>query len=441
MDRKPIERKWLIAIPIILVLLLLCAGMVAISVVTAQRMTFNGVPMFAMGQVNATAEAEEQKTFTVNGAGNLVVDNPCGDVSVTAVEGSQVSVTAHKQAWGKDDEQAKQNLAKITPDLAQAGDTVRVGLPEALRNCQIERNVPFRVSYTIQAPTEMAVEVDTRAGNISLTGTQGAAQLASQFGDVTVQQHNGPLTINSQNGVLRAQDIQAGADSIRMKTAFGDIHLNNADAGSLRVESQNGKADLSDVVIAGAVELTGGFGDLRWQDGSGQSLTASSKNGRIDFQNLAFEEPLNVKTDFGDIRLANVQAPGYSATSKNGKITLEDVAGDVTAHSDFGAIDVNGTDAMHLNLSSENGAITAAGALAEGEHTIQTRFGDVHVRLPQEAGFNFDLQTRFGKISSDFPVTVQGTLNENHWTGTANGGGPSLTASTQNGNIAIEYNQ
>ena len=85
--------------------------------------------------------------------------------------------------------------------------------------------------------------------------------------------------------------------------------------------------------------------------------------------------------------------------------------------------------------------ISAAGSLAEGGHSIQTRFGDVRLRLPQDAAFNFDLQTRFGKISSDFPVTVQGTLDENHWVGVANGGGPKLTASTQNGNIAIEYNQ
>ncbi len=436
------QRKWLFAIPIILVMLLLCAAMAAILVVSAGRLSLNGVPFLALGQVRANAETEEQKSFELSLPGSLVVNDPCGDVSISAdAQGQQVSVTAHKRAWGRNTEQAQENLAKIELSMTQEGDTVRLGLAENMQNCQLALNVPFNVDYTVHVPQEMAVQVDTGAGNISLVGTQGKAQLTSQFGDVTVRQLSGQLTATSDNGKITAQDIQAGAQPIRLTTAFGDVHLTTAEADALHAESNNGGIELTGVVISGTVELSSDFGDVSWKDGRGQSLTAGSKNGKLSLQDLAFDQALVLTNDFGDIVLRQVQAASYSATTTNGTISLEGVAGEVTARSDFGDIAVTGDGHLKLNLTSQNGTIEASGSLADAQQTLQTEFGDVRLRLPEDAAFNFDLKTSFGKISSVFPVTIEGTPKETHWQGTVNGGGPNLKAVTENGNIVIEYNQ
>lgn len=437
------QRKWLFAIPIILVLLFLCVAMAAIAVVSAGRLSLNGIPFLALGQVQANAETEEQQTFDVSLPGSLVVNDPCGDVSISAdaQDGRQVSVIARKQAWGWNKEQAQKNLAKIELSMIQDGNSLRLGLADNLQNCQLALNVPFTVDYTVHVPRAMAVQVDTGAGNISLVGTQGKAQLTSRFGDVNVRQLAGQLTVTSDNGKITAQDIQAGAKPIRLKTAFGDAHLITAEADALHVESNNGGIELTGVVISGTVELSSDFGDVSWNDGRGQSLSAGSKNGKVSLKDLDIERGVSITSGFGDVLLEKVQAASYAATTKNGKISLNGVAGEVTARSDFGDINVTGDDHLKLDLNSQNGTIDVSGSLAEAQQTIQTQFGDVHLRLPQDAAFNFDLKTSFGKISSVFPVTIQGAPNETHWQGTVNGGGPNLKAVTENGNIVIEYNQ
>jgi len=54
------------------------------------------------------------------------------------------------------------------------------------------------------------------------------------------------------------------------------------------------------------------------------------------------------------------------------------------------------------------------------------------------SAFDFDFQTDFGKIKSDFELTFKGVPDEDHWVGKVNEGGSKVTAATQNGNITIE---
>jgi hypothetical protein len=51
------------------------------------------------------------------------------------------------------------------------------------------------------------------------------------------------------------------------------------------------------------------------------------------------------------------------------------------------------------------------------------------------------LQTEFGKITSDFEVTISGKLEEKHWTGKINGGGDELTVKNNNGNITLQISK
>jgi DUF4097 and DUF4098 domain-containing protein YvlB len=59
--------------------------------------------------------------------------------------------------------------------------------------------------------------------------------------------------------------------------------------------------------------------------------------------------------------------------------------------------------------------------------------------IPEDTALTFDLKTGFGDISTDFPITVSGDLDEDHWVGTVNGGGSQLTAETNSGSITLEY--
>jgi DUF4097 and DUF4098 domain-containing protein YvlB len=144
-------------------------------------------------------------------------------------------------------------------------------------------------------------------------------------------------------------------------------------------------------------------------------------------------------TDFGWVRLTQVQAGAYDVESSSGDITVEGGRGPLKAHTDFGDISVSAMAEATVDLSTGSGSVAFDGALGPGPHTLKSDFGGVRLTLPAETAVDFDLSTDFGSITSEFPVTLDGgqKLDNDHWQGTLNVGGASLTVHTSSGDIRL----
>lgn len=433
------QRKWLIAIPILVILLALCVGMVVIALITVRRLGDSDVLSWSGLNLNmVSAELEETQTFDVPLPASLTVANPCaGDVTVLAGSDDRIVLKAFKRAWGVNQEAAERALAKIQLDVQQNGSSLHLGLKDAETLCRGIANRPPSVDFTLTVPAEVNVIASTEFGRVTLEGTAGPAELRSQFGDISVKGLQGALLANTVNGALRVENVQADGKMLDLSTSFGDVRVTQVSGDKLMVKSSNGSIDVNSAVISGTVSLTNDFGDVGWQDGSAQALTVSSKNGKITLSGIDLQGKLDASSDFGDISIENVAAQSYIAITKNGRIQVVGATGDVTAESDFGDIEVTGVKPLVIDLSTNNGAITFDGELSQGSHVARTEFGDVTLSLPGSAAFNFDLQTEFGTIDVEFPVTISGKPDEKHWQGQVNEGGPGLAASTDNGDITI----
>lgn len=434
------ERKWLVAIPILLALLAVCVAIGAIVFITARRIgPPSGLWFGSFGTYDVPLEAEEDATFTVGTPAGLVVESACGKVEVRAVEGTEMRVNVHKRAWGRNEAEAQEQLDTIRLEATQDGDSVRLGLENAREVCGARgRRIP-EITFTVETPVETAVQVTTTFGSVGLDGTQGPAELSSRFGEINVANLEGSLNADTDNGAVTAQAVQAGDASIVLQSSFGRIRLEDAEAATLEVRATNGLIDVRQAVISDTVTLSSDFGGVTWDSGEGGSLEATSKNGQVSLTGLEIAGGLQAGSDFGAVLLEGVRAASYTANSKNGNVTINGATANVIAHSDFGKVDVTVDGEVTVDLSTNSGAITYTGGLGEGENVMRTRFGNILVRLPQDTGFTFDLETSFGKITSDFPITIQGEPDETHWQGEVGGGGPALTAATDNGNINLEY--
>ena len=60
------------------------------------------------------------------------------------------------------------------------------------------------------------------------------------------------------------------------------------------------------------------------------------------------------------------------------------------------------------------------------------------VRLPGDAAFALDAESRSGGITVDHPLTVQGKISKRHIRGEVRGGGPLLRIDTGSGSIRVE---
>ena len=440
------SRKWLIAIPLIAVLLMLCALMLAIVFKTAPRISLTGGPSFNLRLSNFQAEKTDVYSYTVDSPTaltTLIVDNPCGDVSVSGDSEKLILLTAHKKARGLNQKAAEETLAKIQLSVSQDGSTLSVGFQNGEEICGEVLDHSVSVDFTIQTPKTSLVKVESRFGEVSISGVDSSsasepAKISSDFGTIRVSQTTGGLIANSKNGNLTVREAVGGRQGISLTSTFGNVHLEDSGADQLDVQTENGEVKLANVQIAGDSKLKSSFGNLTWTNGKSQSLTLESKNGAVVLRDLEIEHGVKADNDFGDIRLDGVKAAAMNVTTLNGRIDIRGASGKIVARSDFGGISILEAEEVDLDLTSKNGSILFQGSLGEGPHQATSQFGEIRLQLPPEAAFSFDLQTSFGSIRSDFEATSTSKPSTTHWTGKVKDGGAQITAATQNGNIIIE---
>lgn len=414
--------KWLIASGLVLVELLLCAGIVAAVWMGMTRLGALQIRLGDFVQETVKATADEEQRFNVSGPATVNVnkgDLPAfGDVTVVTGSEDEVVVTARKTAWGVDEASAQAALDALKVVIDQRGDTISVSVDRPEEVFSFGNARPDRVDFTITVPAEASVYAVTDFGDLSVSGTSGDVHLDTDFGKVSV------------DGVA--------SETVDVHSSFGEINLENIEAQDVTVRGNAGEIVLQGVNATGAMELDTDFGPVTFGTGSAESLDAQTNSGNVKLENLTIEEMVTAKSDFGGVTLTAVSAGSYDVSSNSGTITIDGASGSVKAHTDFGDVSVTGAQEVNIDLSTNSGSIEFAGTLGGGPHTIQTDFGSIRMSLPDDSELAVELQTDLGRIQSDLPITLTGSQENDHWTGTVNGGGASLTAETNSGDITIE---
>ncbi|HKZ69708.1 MAG TPA: DUF4097 family beta strand repeat-containing protein [Anaerolineales bacterium] len=416
--------KWIIAGGLLLAELVLCAGMMVsiwAGVIGLGRMQIR-LGSFFDDTTSATAEEEER--FEVDGPATVNVNKgnlaAFGDVTVIGGLGDEIVVTAHKAAWGADTTSAENDLANLKVIVTQNGDVidVRVERPESMSVFTLGNTRPDKVDFTITAPVETSVYLVTDFGDLSVSGTEGSVHLDTNFGKIEVTEVTGG-------------DIDVRSD-------FGEIKLESVEADDVEAHSNAGEIIFDGVRASGEVSISTDFGEVDVDGGTAKTLFAKTNSGDVTVQNVNVAESISARSEFGQVRVVDVAGESYELNSNSGGITLEGATGPVTAHTDFGDVTVTGGVEVTLDLSTNSGNVEFAGSLSKGLHTISTDFGQITLKLPDDSELTVDLQTEFGRIKSDLPITLSGDQEENHWQGEINGGGAELTATTNSGNITIQ---
>lgn len=175
---------------------------------------------------------------------------------------------------------------------------------------------------------------------------------------------------------------------------------------------------------SGSLEIGGILGTVNAQSGSG-SIHADNVGGNSRFS-----------TGSGSIHAEHVHGAANADTG-SGRIELSVTApGDVQVRTGSGSIELNGISGG-LRASAGSGSITVAGN-PSAEWRLDSGSGSIHLKLEPYARFTLNASTGSGGVKVDRPIVMQGSLEKHHVTGTVNGGGPTLRASTGSGAITIE---
>lgn len=158
-----------------------------------------------------------------------------------------------------------------------------------------------------------------------------------------------------------------------------------------------------------------------------------TSGGNLELNDIA--GTVELQTSGGDIRASNVTGQLTMETS-GGNITIKDVKGDVDVNTSGGNVMLNSiVGRIRAETSGGNIAVTVKES-NKGVHA-ETSGGNIDLMLPKGISATVDATTSGGEVTCDFPITMQGKLDESRIRGTINGGGNKIYAHTSGGSIRI----
>lgn len=255
--------------------------------------------------------------------------------------------------------------------------------------------------------------------------------------EVTMAQEGNRITIR----VTRPEGAPHGYLFANIRGSWVDFEIRVPRDTSVVLDTSSGAITLEGISDGGDLVAETDFGDVTVRDVVADSLTARSSSGELRLETAALDGPLDMETDFGSIHVVGAAATSYRLHSSSGALFLDGCRGTLDLQTDFGDVEVRGGEEARLDLKTSSGAILFEGRLAgTGAHRVETDFGSVRLILPADTAVDLDAETDFGKVTSEFAiaVTLEGELDEDHWQGTINGGGPLLVIRTQSGDITLE---
>ena len=424
-------KKPLVITLLVLALLFVLAGIGAVVFFTARN-----VGSFVLDRPSVSATAEESKTLNVEGGPvNLIVNDGAGDVSVIGGDGDTVDIEVVKTGNAPTQARAEQDLEDIQYVVRQDGNTITLTYElDKIRTDNVDT-----VDFTITVPVETSVQVETSLGEVSVSGINGDTTITNDFGTISVENITGALSANSNSGRLDVNSVKAGSQDIDIHSGFGQVTAEQLSGKNISITSSSGMIELNNIRATGDLLTSSDFGNVTYKNGSSASLDVGTKSGKVSITKVNIRNGLKIQNDFGEIELVQAMAGSYDIHTNSGSIDIDGAQNSLKAHTDFGSITIKNAESTTLDLDTKSGTIEFNGSLGSGPHMVNSDFGQIDLYIPTDTELKMSLETDFGNISSEIPITVilEGNLERNKQEGTINGGGDLLTVRTKSGDINI----
>lgn len=312
---------------------------------------------------------------------SIDIENPRGDVSVTADDSSTIQVQAHEVAFANSDEDAKKIFDAEVPHPVVSGSSVLI---------KSTGNDHGRLDLTVTVPK------------------------------------NARVTVNTGHGDVTASGLGAG---INIDAAHGDTHLSEI-TGSVQARFSGGKGDFSAHQIDGNLTLEGNSNDMTFSEVKGSINVSGEIFGEVHMENIS-----------GLVKL-HTSVTDLQVTALPGDLALD--SGDLRVTEATGAIHiVTHSKDIELNqiygdvyVENRNGGISVAPA---GAYSVEARNskGDVELTLPPNASANVNGRTHNGDIVSDFGLAISGDESKTV-SGRIGSGSARIVLNTENGDLRLK---
>ncbi len=313
--------------------------------------------------------------------GSIDIQNPSGDVRITASDQPSVTVQAHEVAFANSDSGAKRIFDSETTHVTVSGNAVLV---------KSENNSKGRVDLTITVPKSSHLTANSEWGDVTAAGL-GAGIDVTARGDIHVSSISGPVHahfVNGRHDTFAAHDVQGDltlegdVNDLTLSEIKGNITQNGNILGDVHIETISGSVHLRTSVTT--LDLAALPGDLTLDN---DDLRVTEAKG-----------PVRVVTHSKDVDFSQIDGDSY-VENRNGTISVE----------------------------------------PSGSYSVEAKNekGDVNVTLPPDAGATVNGRTHNGDVVTDFALAVSGDENKTV-TGKIGSGSARIVLNTDNGDLHIK---
>ncbi len=335
------------------------------------------------------------KTVPLRAGERVSIEHKFGDVVVQTHPQAEVVIHAEIRATGSDADEAKAfaDRIEIAVDPSASELFIRTRYPDGQRSHFGGRNASYSVRYDVTIPETSPLEVRNSFGAVSVTGVKANSDITASYGKV---------------------EFHDGRGVQRFENSFGGLELTN-NVGDVTIQGNYGAVDVSGVT--GALEVRNRFGKVtvaRVTNG----VTVTNGNGSIQVTDSG--GPGTIRNSFGPVTIRGYHGGPLSIQSSFGGVMLDGVSGP-------------------LQVENQNGVVDATSVARASCQPIiiRTSFSTLRVRLPGDASYHVSARTSFGRVHTDFPLTLSGSISNNDINGTIGGGRCELNLTDNNGTIEI----
>ena len=246
------------------------------------------------GDYDYMAESTERFTISAADVDSVAVSTHNGTVRLNGEPGTQeVRVSVRKQARGSSQENADHNLRTM-----EVTDVVRNGRLELGWDWSEGRSGSRSgsVTFSIEAPPELNVSVDTHNGQVHVRGWTGNLAAETHNGGMDIDGAFGEVELITHNGDIIARLQGSGAVNGRIETHNGAVEVRVGEGLSAMIvaSTDNGRVE---------VVLGGDYGSAI------PMVFADSVRRRVEFQPV-FYAPANGAPYFSSVPVTSVVIDG-----------------------------------------------------------------------------------------------------------------------------------
>jgi hypothetical protein len=167
--------------------------------------------------------------------------------------------------------------------------------------------------------------------------------------------------------------------------------------------------------------------DLRVETGDG-SIKAANLTGTVDLH--TGDGSLNVSAIKGSLQMRTGDG-GIDASEIDGKISAVSGDGHISIDGRFDVVQAKSGDGRIKVRAQKGSKLDSSWSVSSGD-------GSIEVAIPSDLSADVDANSHDGSVSTDVPLTIQGTVGKSRVRGKLNGGGQTLTIHTGDGSIHLK---